>query len=197
MGWSRGFVHGFGVNDANYSTHKRVNGKRMMCKTYETWKDMIKRCYSKKSQQDCPTYIGVTVCDEWRSFMSFHKWWVENNVDGWWIDKDILTDNRQYSPESCIYVPSWLNTFTIGRDSARGDNPIGASYDKERGLFKASCGNPVTGKVVTIGRFKTPEEAHLAWRARKLEYAAQMKNDMDAIDERIYPRVVEIINRAK
>ena len=57
--------------------------------------------------------------------------------------------------------------------------------------------NALNGRLVTIGRFKTPEAANLAWRARKLEYAAQMKNDMDAIDERIYPRVVEIINRAK
>lgn len=190
-------VHGFGVNDANYHTQPRVDGKCVMCKAYETWKGMIKRCYSNRSTKNDPTYVGVTVCDEWRSFMAFREWWLDNHVDGWWIDKDLITDNREYSPENCIYVPAWLNNFTIGRNSARGKYPIGATYDRSNGVFRALCSNPVTGKPSTIGIFKTPGAAHLAWRARKLEYAAQMKNEMDAIDERIYPRVVEIINRAK
>ena len=197
MGRPRSVVHGFGVNDANYVVGRVVNGKHVKCKAYDTWKDLVCRCYSEKRQKKQPTYIGVTVCEDWRSFMAFREWWIENHVDGWQIDKDLLTDNNQYSPDSCIYVPAWLNLFTIGCEAARGEYPIGVDYHKARKSFRSQCGNPVTGKVVTIGRFKTPEAAHLAWRARKLEYAAQMKNEMDAIDARIYPRVVEIINRAK
>ena len=190
-------VYGFGVNDSDYVIGRVVNGRRVRCKAYDTWKDLIRRCYSEKHQKKLPTYIGVTVCDEWRSFMAFREWWIENHVDGWQIDKDLLTDNRQYSPESCIYIPSWLNTFTIGCDSTRGEHPIGVSYHKASKSFRTQCRNPVSGRADEITGFKTPEAAHMAWRARKLEYAAQMKNEMDAIDARIYPRVVEIINRAK
>lgn len=190
-------VHGFGVNDANYVVGRLVGGKSVMCKAYDTWKELIRRCHSEKHQKKHPTYIGVTVCEEWRSFMAFREWWTENHVDGWQIDKDLLTDNNQYSPDSCIYVPAWLNSFTIGCDAARGGCPIGVDYHKASGSFRSRCRNPVSGRREEITGFKTPEAAHLAWRARKLEYAAQMKNEMDAIDERIYPRVVEIINRAK
>ena len=197
MGRPRGVVQGFGVNDANYVVSRLVSGRMVSCKAYVTWKDIISRCYSEKRQKKNPTYIGVTVCDEWRSFMAFREWWLESHVDGWQIDKDLLTDNNQYSPDSCIYVPAWLNTFTIDRNAVRGEFPIGVDYHKSSKSFRSMCNNPATGKQVTIGRFKTPEAAHLAWRARKLEYAAQMKNEMDAIDARIYPRVVEIINRAK
>ena len=190
-------VYGFGVNDADYAVRPTINGKMVICAAYSAWSSMITRCYSEKHQKKWQTYIGVTVCDEWRSFMAFREWWLENHVDGWQIDKDLLTDNRQYSPESCIYIPSWLNTFTIGCDSTRGEFPIGVDYHKKSNSFRSRCRNPANGSREEITGFKTPEDAHLAWRARKLEYAAQMKNEMDAIDERIYPRVVEITNRAK
>lgn len=190
-------VYGFGVNDADYAVRPIINGKGVMCPAYVAWKNMLERCYSEKYQERWATYAGVTVCDEWRSFMKFREWWIENHVDGWPLDKDLLTDNRQYSPENCIYIPSWLNNFTTDSKAARGEFPVGVHYEGSRGLFRSQCNNPATGKQALIGRFKTQETAHLAWRARKLEYAAQMKNEMDAIDERIYPRVVEIINRAK
>ena len=190
-------VRGFGVNDADYAVGRLVSGKRVICAAYRAWANMIDRCYSEKRQKKNPTYIGVTVCDEWRSFMAFREWWLESHVDGWQIDKDLLTDNNQYSPDSCIYVPAWLNTFTIDRNAVRGEFPIGVDYHKASKSFRSMCNNPATGKQVTIGRFKTPEAAHLAWRARQLEYASQMKNEMDAIDARIYPRVVDIISRAK
>ena len=192
-----GLVCGFGVNDADYVVRPSTGIRWEICPAYDAWRGMVKRAFSKKFQMKNKTYCGVSVCDEWRSFMAFREWWLDNHVDGWWIDKDLITDNREYSPENCIYVPAWLNNFTIGRNSARGKYPIGATYDRSNGVFRALCSNPVTGKPSTIGIFKTPEAAHLAWRSRKLEYAAQMKNEMDAIDARIYPRVVEIINRAK
>ena len=197
MGRVRGAVYGFGVNDSDYPIALVINGSISRCKAYDTWKDLIRRCYNKVEHKKWPSYIGVTVCKEWRSFMKFREWWLENHVDGWQIDKDLLTDNREYSPENCVYVPSWLNTFYTERGSSRGKYPAGVSFEKSRRLFESNCNNPATGKKVRIGRFETPEAAHLAWRARKLWYATQMKNDMDAIDARIYPRVVEIINRAR
>ena len=190
-------VQGFGVNDANYVVGGLVNGKHVMCKAYETWAGILARCNSMRRRKRDASYTGVTVCDEWRSFMSFREWWLENHVEGWQIDKDLLTDNRQYSPDNCLYVPAWLNTFIVDSAAIRGEFPIGVDHHKRSNSFRSRCKNPVNGRREEITGFKTPEAAHLAWRARKLEYAAQMKNEMDAIDERIYPRVVEIINRAK
>lgn len=189
-------VYGFGINDANYEVRPRVDGVPVMCRAYRAWYDMLRRCYSKKYQAKHPTYIGVIVCDEWRSFMSFRKWWIDNHVDGWNLDKDLLSDSRSYSPESCIYVPHWLNSFTIDCGANRGDWPIGASFHKQHGKFVSYCNNPEIGKRESLGYFTSPNEAHMAWKSRKLELSLEMNSDMDEIDERIYPRVVEIITKA-
>ena len=189
-------VCGVGVNDADYLTQPIIDGKRVRCPAYDAWGRMLTRCYSAKHHRRGPTYIGVKVCEEWLSFMAFRKWWVENQVDGWQLDKDLLSDNRIYSPEACIFVPAWLNTFTVDSGAARGWLPIGVSFEKRVGKFKARCRHPF-GRQEHLGHFSTPEEAHAAWLARKLEIAHELKHLMDDIDARIFPRVIEIISRSK
>ena len=193
----RGLVQGVGINDAQYCVAPGIDGKTVLCPAYRAWKDMLKRSYSQRCHAMQPTYSGVTVCDEWHSFMSFRRWWIENQIDGWQLDKDIMSDSREYSPETSIFVPRWLNVFTIDRGAARGNLPIGVIFHKGRGKFRAKCCNPMSKKQEHLGYFDTPEEAHAAWLARKLELALELKPKMDEIDQRIYPRVIEIINNAK
>lgn len=189
-------VCGIGVNDADYVVESIINGRRVRCPAYMAWKRVLERCYSAKYHSRCPTYIGVEVCDEWLTFMTFRKWWVENQVDGWQMDKDLLSDDRIYSPDTCIFVPAWLNTFTVGSGAARGGLPIGVSFEKRVGKFQARCRHPF-GRQKHLGNFSTPDEAHAAWLARKLEIANELKHLMDDIDARIFPRVIEIISRSK
>jgi len=191
-------LYGSCINDSDYNVSKRVNGVDVLCPAYKAWHSMVSRCYSKSVQASQTTYKDVIVCNEWLRFMEFRSWWIVNNVDGWHLDKDIIGfRNKEYSPESCIYIPSWLNTFTIGCDSTRGEFPIGVDYHKKSNSFRSRCRNPANGSREEITGFKTPEDAHLAWRARKLELALELKPLMDEIDQRIYARVVEIINNAK
>lgn len=189
-------VYWIGVNDADYVVEPIINGRRVRCPAYMSWMRMLTRCYSEKYHHRYPTYIGVKVCDEWLSFMAFRKWWVENHVDGWQLDKDLLSDNRIYSPEACIFVPNWLNSFTIDSGVAGGGLPIGVGFDKSVGKFKARCRHPF-GRQEHLGHFSTPDEDHAAWLARKLEIANELKRLMDDIDARIFPRVIEIISRSK
>lgn len=194
----RGLVEGVGVNDATYHITPTIDGgKQLMCPAYMTWRDMLKRAYNHKYHVRQPTYSVVSVCDEWHSFSNFRSWWMHHHVDGYELDKDLLSDTRVYSPSTCIFVRKWLNIFTIGSAKSRGLHPIGTSYHSGKGRFIASCCNPITRKREHLGYFDTPEAAHLAWRARKLELALELKPRMDEIDHRIYPRVIEIINSAK
>lgn len=188
-------VYGFGLNDADYMVYSRVNGKVVVCGAYTAWLSMLARSFSKSYQDKFPTYVGVTVCDEWRSFMKFRKWWMEHKVDGWQLDKDLLTDKKTYSPDTCIYIPSWLNKFTTGRKASRGEFPIGVSLDKQTGRFVARCHNTKSGKSEFIGSFENQFLANEAWRTKKLEIADQLKQDMDSIDGRLHGRIVEIILR--
>ena len=188
---------GAGINDAPYRTQSIIDGKQVMCPAYRAWANLFTRAYSDKFHASRPTYSGVTVCDEWHSFMHFRGWWLENQADGFDLDKDILSDAGIYSPETCIFVPAWLNSFTLDSGSLRGVYPIGVDFHKGEGRFRALCSNPITKKREHLGYFDTPEAAHLAWLNRKLEIALELKPKMDEIDQRIYKRVCEIISNAK
>ena len=188
---------GAGINDANYCVSPKLSKSRTACPAYVAWSNVIIRCYDKNYHAKKPTYIGVKLCDEWHKFSSFREWWIKNHVDGYEIDKDILGDGTIYSPDSCVFVPRWLNTFTIDSGSARGDNPIGVYFNKERGKLRAQCANPIRGCQDYLGSFDNPYEAFAAWRNRKLELAIELKPRMDEVDERIYHGVVRIINSSR
>lgn len=158
---------------------------------------MIERCFSTKRHKSSPTYARVTVCDEWLSFMSFRSWWIENQVDGWQLDKDIIGDGLEYSPLKCIYIPSRVNLFLVDRRASRGSSPIGSCFDKRLGGYISSCSNSSLGKIEYLGFFESARDAHLAWRRRKLEMALEMKNELDEIDNRIYPSIISIIMKMK
>ena len=193
----RKLVHGVGVNYAHYCVQPAIDGKQVICPSYSVWTAMLARAYSDKYLARRQTYIGIEICQEWKNFCAFRDWWLVNQVDGWQLDKDLLSDTGVYSPETCVFVPAWLNSFTLGSGATRGDYPIGVSFNRRYVRFEAQCKDAVANKNQHLGLFDTPEEAHLAWRARKLELALELKPKMDEIDLRIYPRVCEIISNAK
>lgn len=196
-GSPRSLVYGIGNNDAKYCQQPLIEGRRFRCPAYVAWKSILTRCYSDKFQTRSQTYVGVRMCDDWTSFSAFRAWWIENQADDFQLDKDILSDDRVYSPSTCLFVPSWINTFTIDRGVARGEFPIGVSYHKSSGRFVAQCNNPITGAKECLGYFSYTDDANKAWMSRKLELALELKPKMDEINVRIYPRIVEIINNAK
>lgn len=190
-------VFGFGINDADYQTRINVLGRWLECPAFRSWKGMIKRCYSKKFTDIHKSYQSAFVCSEWRLFSNYRDWYIKNHVDGFVISKQLIDGRDVYSPEACLFVPQWLNTFTNQKGDKQTNAPVGTYFDSGCRRYRADCGNPITGKQEYIGYFKDPEMAHAAWRNRKLELALELKPKMDSIDLRIYPRVVEIINNVK
>lgn len=191
-------IYGIGINDSDYCCQPKPNGKRIVCPAFRAWSGMLNRSYRDKNKHHSDAYYGVSVSSEWHSFMRFREWWTENHVDGWQLDKDLLIPgNKVYGPSSCIYVPGWINAFTIDSRAARGKYPIGVTIHVKTGKFQANCINHATCKNGYIGLFDSQGEAHEAWRKRKLEIALVLKADMDRVDPRIYHGIVEIIKRAK
>lgn len=197
LGSPRKKLLGVGVNDSRYITKPIIDGFRVDCPAYRSWTGMMMRCYDSNYQSNRQTYIGVSVCNEWHSFMAFRGWWIANQVDGWQLDKDLVGDGKLYSPSDCVFVPAWLNTFTVDCGASRGEFPIGTNFRSDICRFEARCRNVITKKREHLGYFTTPECAHSAWKGRKLELALELKPKIDSIDPRIYQRVVEIINDAK
>lgn len=176
---TKGLVYGIGINDADYLTNPIVEGKTKKCKVYQTWAGMLERCYSEKSIQKYPTYMGCSVDKEWHSFMSFRDWMLKQDYESKQLDKDLLVPgNKVYSKDTCIFITSALNSFMLESTAARGSLPLGVSFTGNK--FMARCNNPFTKNRTYLGSFVTPEEAHLAWKSYKHELAlkyAELETD--------------------
>jgi hypothetical protein len=188
---------GVGVNDLPHIT-KFIDqqGKTKMHSGYNQWATMLTRVYSAKYQERQKTYIGATVCEEWMYASNFIKWQkTQKRENGWQLDKDLLfVGNRVYSPDRCIYIPSWLNAFTTDSKANRGKYLIGVSYKERNKKYVARGSNPVTGERLNLGYFCSEINAYESWKRHKLSVAESLKTTMDAIDFRIYKNIVEIIN---
>lgn len=89
-------------------------------KLYTCYMSMIGRCYNEKSSS-YKNYGArdVKVCDEWKnSYESFMNWSLAN---GWQphlqIDKDIKGDGKLYSPDTCMFVTSKVNSNNTRRNT--------------------------------------------------------------------------------
>lgn len=185
-------IYGVGVNDSNHLTSIDFSGKTVNHSAYTAWSNMLRRCYSKQYQDKYKIYIGCKVCDEWIRFSNFHAWWKENHVDGWHLDKDLLSPgNKIYGPEFCLYVPMEINELTIGSDASRGLHPIGCHWSKSKNKFVSQIN--INGKRVHIGYFSTEKEAHLAWGKQKLIQAGRVRSACDAIHPMLFNGVLSKI----
>lgn len=188
-------VQGVGINDLDEPIFG--NGKHV--RYYSAWARMLQRCYSLKFQQTNVTYIGCSVCDEWKYLSNFKKWFDENYVEGFHLDKDILVeDNKEYGPETCRYVPEYLNKLLNDSKKTRGDFPLGVSEQKPNpksgrvnSSYVAQCSNGY-GKHLQK-TFKTIEEAS-AWysvtKARIVKEQAQRAFLDNAIKTDVYLALV-------
>ena len=178
-------VQGIGVNDADYVTQKMetigYEGEKQKRKTvwacpyFQTWRNMLKRCYSKSYQEQKPTYKGCTVAEDWHTFSNFRAWMEKQNFEGLQIDKDLLIKgNRVYSPETCMFVTPMVNTFVNDCGTARGECLIGTSWYKPAEKFMSYCRNPFTKKKEHLGLFTSEQQAHEAWLKRKNELAHEL-----------------------
>jgi hypothetical protein len=166
---SNGLVYGVGIyTKGEYKAWE--NGKNT--KVYAAWKDMLRRCYDPKFHERQPTYVGCSVHEEWIYFQKFATWYDENYYEilllgVMQLDKDILSKgNKVYGPDMCVLVPRKINNLFIKCNASRGKYPIGVYYDKRRDKYRASI-NYGDGRVHTLGRFDTIEEAFNAYKIAK------------------------------
>lgn len=176
-------VYGVGVNDRKYPTV--VKGK--IPKEYNLWHDFLKRCYSSKTQEKFPTYIGCQASENFKTYSYFYEWCQRQigfGQEDFQLDKDFLIKgNKLYSEETCLFLPRKLNALLISRKADRGSLPIGVVL--RGGKFIARC---CTDKPsIHIGLFNTPELAFQAYKEVKEAFIkAQAERWRAFIDPRAY-----------
>lgn len=159
------------LGEGNYKPNE--NGK--LTRVYNTWYNMLRRCYDFKYHEKYPTYIDCEVFEEFHNFQNFGEWDKNNfyQIEGqrMCLDKDILVKkNKIYSAETCIYVPQTINTLFIKNNKNRGKSVIGTS-PTEYGKYQVRCYmiNPKTGKSKNkyLGVYDTEVEAFKVYKYYK------------------------------
>jgi len=181
-------IYGVGINDADYIVGPKINSKQVWCPYYRIWKSMLERCYSEKYHKLRPTYIGCEVCSEWQLFSKFRLWMETQDWAGKQLDKDLLGD-KLYSPETCCFVPGWLNNLFIDCGRARGKYPIGVYHHSNK--FRAQI--RINGKRKYLGLFSTPEEAHSAYLKAKKRHVYNFMKDYP--DQRVKEAVLRKVDK--
>lgn len=141
-----------------------------LTKTYQTWCNMLSRCYNLNANNI--NYLDCYVTDEWLEFQVFADWFHKqehyNNPD-YQLDKDLLIKgSRVYSPDTCILLPYSLNSLLTDSAGSRGDCPIGVHYSKSKNRYVAQIS--IDGKRKHIGYYHDTASASQAYIEAKEKY---------------------------
>lgn len=187
----RVYNHGY-IGEGEYKTWE--NDKTTKC--YNTWHDMLRRCYDSKLHKRHPTYINCEVEKRWLDYQDFGNWFEDNYYEvkdeKMHLDKDILNKgNKIYSPDTCVFVPHNINILFTKRNKSRGDCPIGVTYDKRYKKFHSQCSvydyEVNKSKVKHLGLYDTPEQAFEVYKRYKEKYIKQVADYYkDQIPDKLY-----------
>jgi hypothetical protein len=174
-------LYGVGINDEFGVTRTPA---------YRKWAGIIERCYKPNRGKRYPAYVGCSICDEWKYFSCFRRWFEKNSIPGYDLDKDILKQgNRVYCPEYCCFVPREINLLISGLNIKRKDNlPVGVCYSgskKNPYVVRLKCQK----RTIHVGLFKTAEDASAEYKKIKKGEIIRVANEYfkdGKISERVY-----------
>lgn len=174
MKFERGTICGFGINDIPELTfYKTEEGKTELIQAYKTWTGIIDRCYRPGHEVKFKAYADCSVCKEWKYFSNFKKWFDENYIEGFDIDKDILIKgNKVYSPEACCFVPRVINLIFAKNKTRKSNLPRGVKYKKYGNRYSAEIS--IDNKNKLIGYFKDVDSAAEAYNQARKEYISEI-----------------------
>ena len=179
-------VYGVGILGTKYPS--TING--VQTKEYMLWQNMLRRCYSEAFKKKYLTYDVCEASENFKSYEYFYEWCNKQigfDNEGWDLDKDLLVKgNKVYSEDSCVFIPSEINTVLTKCTSSRGKHLIGVCWHKRDKVFMATVSKS-KGKQEHLGCFKTEIEAFNAYKEAKESFIKEQANKWkDKIDIRAY-----------
>ena len=177
------------VFDVGYVGEGPYN-KKDTPKQYQTWYNMLNRCYSPKYHLKFPTYKDCYASKHFHSLQDFSYWYDNqycSNLEGNQLDKDLLVKhNKIYGPKRAIVIPHQVNSLLVKRDGDRGKYLIGV-YKRKDNLkrpYVARC-NTTHGRKAKC--FNTEINAY-NWYKKTKEQNIKDAADLykDVLDPRAY-----------
>ena len=157
-------------------------------KSYNVWTGILDRCFNVAFQEKEPTYKGCLICDEWLLFSTFKEWFDTHYIDGFEIDKDLLSNDgcKIYSPNTCVFLPMEINRFLGGKSTnAKKVIPLGVFISGKKFIA-------IHGKSY-LGTFDTIREAQDAYIKAKKKYTIELANKWkDKIEKRAYNALINL-----
>lgn len=170
-------VQGVGINDAPYQIETK--DPKFLCPFYNTWRGMLRRCYSSKHHKVQPTYSDCETHKEWHSFMNFRSWMEKQDWKDKQLDKDILGSGKLYSKDTCCFVSSRVNKFIL---RANEGTSVGVLYNGYSWL--ARC-KDLDCSSKHIGSYDTAQEARVAYLNYKLDLLESLRV-IEKIPDNVY-----------
>jgi hypothetical protein len=166
---NRSLVFGFGIFDMDISC---ISNDGSIILPYRLWHGMIRRCYDNKYKNHKTSYYDCSVCEEWKHFSNFNKWFDKHKAEykeGYQLDKDILIKgNKVYSPETCCFVPNEINSLI--KRYPQKDTPTGITKSNDKYMARVSKYH----KSVFLGSFDTIEEAFKVYKNERELYIREI-----------------------
>ena len=179
-------VYGVGIVGTKYP----ISEGGVHTKEYGLWKNMLRRCYSDTYKKKYPTYEGCKCSENFKSYEYFYEW-CHNQIgfgnEGFELDKDLLVKgNKVYSEDSCIFIPTEINTLLVKSTASRGEHLIGVYWSNTNKAFVARV-NKSKGGSEYLGLFNTEIEAFNAYKTAKESFVKEQANKWKSqIDLRAY-----------
>lgn len=158
---SKKSVYGVGY----FGVGKYISEKNGKCTIdYNKWSGMFNRSYSDEYHLLKPTYKDCTVHPDWHNFQNFAKWFEENYVEGFELDKDVLIKgNKVYGPSTCCFVPREINTLMRTVRKKSNGLPVGVRFRDSKFVVAVQ----ICTKQKHIGSYSDINEAFNAYKTVK------------------------------
>jgi hypothetical protein len=100
-----------------------------------------------------------------------------------------MKNNKIYSKDTCIIVPSKINKLFVKEKSIRGNYPIGVCYHKQISRYVAKL--TINNKEKHLGCFDTEVEAFNAYKIAKEKHIEEVANEYkDKIPQKLYDAMI-------
>lgn len=184
------------IKNLNHRSHMGIGylgygkyNRKENYKYYKIWDKMLRRNYDEKTVNRRISYTKSKMCEEWKNFQNFAEWCNENYIEGWTLDKDLLSKSEKiYSPETCCFLPNDLNNVFSIRTTKNKKLPVGVcKYKNKYRVAFSKYGYPAY-----FGDYNNIDEALNIYLKYKKEYIVELANKYkESLKSCIYEKLLK------